>query len=247
YRGAAAKLRGCPPSGAVDRLPALHPVLFRNTGFSHHPYELTFSPSTKPPEPSFYTMANLKGLSHTLRFAYLRYGRHVPSTGVPLYLSEYGYQTNPPDRIGVSPAKQADYLAEAEYLAWRDPAVRAFSQYLLNDNGAPISKTFQTGLLYADGKPKPAYQGYKLPIWLPKHHGRSVTVWGLVRPAPNGTAPAVTIEFRRNGAKRYATLATPKASAARGYVYTKVRVPGSGRIRLNFGGQFSRSLRVSVR
>ncbi len=112
----------------------------------------------------------------------------MPRGGVPLYLSEYGYQTNPPDRIGVSLARQAAYLAQAEYMAWRTPAVRAWSQYLLYDNGDPISKTFQTGLLFADGREKPSYQGYKLPIWLPKRrvarHGSALAVWGMARPAP---------------------------------------------------------------
>jgi hypothetical protein len=250
YRGAAAKVRGCPQSGDVSKLPAQHPVLFRNTGFSHHPYELTFSPSTKPPERSFYTMANLRGLSHTLRFAYLRYRQSVPSTGVPLYLSEYGYQTNPPDRIGVSLRKQAAYLAEAEYLAWRTPAVRAFSQYLLYDNGEPITKTFQTGLLFHDGREKPAYQGYKIPIFLPKrrvHRAAKAAVWGMVRPAPNGSSPTVEIEWRPLRGKAYRTLATVKASESRGYVYEKVRIPGSGRVRLDWDGQFSRSVTVSAR
>ncbi|MFL5844140.1 MAG: hypothetical protein ACJ762_05540 [Solirubrobacteraceae bacterium] len=247
YKGSAAKIRGCPATDALHKVPAQHPVLFANTGFSHHPYELTFAPSRKPPSAAFFTMSNLRGLTHTLRFAYLRYGQKVPSAGVPLYLSEYGYQTNPPDRIGVSLRRQAAYLAQAEYLAWRDPAVRSFAQYLLFDNGAPISRTFQTGLLFADGKEKPSYQGYKLPIWLPKHRGRNVTVWGLVRPAANGTAPQVKIEFRRSGSKRYRALKTVTASAARGYVYEKLRVPGSGRIRLNWNGQLSRAITVSAR
>ncbi|MCW2991007.1 MAG: hypothetical protein JWM73_1601, partial [Solirubrobacterales bacterium] len=125
-----------------------------------------------------------------------------------------------------------------------------FSQYLLNDNGAPISRTFQTGLRFADGREKPAYQGYKLPIWLPHRRvkaGSSVRVWGLVRPAANGTAPAVRIQFRATGAKRYRTLATRNASAARGYLYERVRVPGSGRIRLAWEGRLSRSVMVFTR
>jgi hypothetical protein len=249
YRGEAAKVRGCPPKDAVTRVPARHPVLFRNTGFAHHPYELTFAPSRRP-DAGFFTMANLSDLSHTLRFAYLRYRQTVPAGGVPLYLSEYGYQTNPPDRIGVSLNKQAAYLAEAEYLAWRNSAVRSHAQYLLVDGGAPISKTFQTGLLFRNGKEKPAYQGYKLPIFLPDRRiraGARVRVWGLIRPATNGSAPEVKIQFRRTGSKRYRTLATRQASEARGYLYEKLRIPGSGRVRLAWDGQVSRSVMVFAR
>ncbi|MEJ7786688.1 MAG: hypothetical protein WKF96_17945 [Solirubrobacteraceae bacterium] len=250
YRGTAATVRGCPSTDAVTKVPERHPVLFRNTGFSHHPYELTFAPNRRPPEAGSYTMASLDRLSHTLRFAYLRYRQTVPSGGVPLYLSEYGYQTNPPDRIGVSLARQAAYLNQAEYLAWRNPAVRSHSQFLLEDGGEPISNTFQTGLLFADGKEKPAYQAYKLPIWLPQRRVRSggqLRVWGLIRPAANGTAPQVAIQFKRNGSNKYDTLATRNASEARGYLFEKVRIPGSGSVRLEWQGQVSRSVSVSAR
>jgi hypothetical protein len=250
YRGKAAAIRGCPTSNPITRLPQLHPVLFHATGFSHHPYELTFAPNTRPPDASSYTMANLRQLSHTLRYAFLRYRQGVPRQGPPLYLSEYGYQTDPPDRIGVSLDRQAAYLCQAEYLAWRDPAVRSFSQYLLYDNGAPIRRTFQTGLLFADGRTKPSYAAYRIPIWLPHRRARAgarIRVWGMARPAPNGTAPDISVQFRRNGAKAYRTIATRRGSADRGYLYTRVRLPGSGRIRLNWGGQVSRSVSVRAR
>ena len=247
YTGRAASLRGCPSKDPINAVPQRHPVLFKATGFSHHPYDLTSPPSRRPAGKGSYTVATLDRLSHTLRFAFLRYRQSVPSTGVPLYLTEYGYQTNPPDRVGVSLAKQAAYLSQAEYLIWRNPAVRAHTQYLLVDNGAPITKTFQTGLLFADGREKPAYQAYKLPLWIPKRkfrRGSPLRVWGLVRPAANGTAHDVAIQFRANGSKSYRTLATRKTSEARGYLFEKVRVPGTGRIRLSWNGQVSRSVMV---
>jgi hypothetical protein len=250
FRGKAASVRGCPTKDAVGRFPGLHPVLFHATGFAHHPYELTFSPSTPPPDPAFYTIGNLGRLSFTLRYAYLRYRQSVPSTGVPLYLTEFGYQTNPPDRIGVSLARQAAYLDQAEYIAWRTPAVRTLSQFLLVDGGPPVDKTFQTGLLFSDGRSKPAYQAYKLPIWLPKHRIRPrsrVRIWGLVRPAANGSAPEVAIQFRRPHGRSWHTVATRHASDARGYLYERVRLPGTGRVRLSWNGQVSRSVIVRAR
>ena len=42
----------------------------------------------------------------------------------PLWLTEYGYQTNPPDRLlGVSYALQAKYLGEAALRVWKQPGV----------------------------------------------------------------------------------------------------------------------------
>jgi hypothetical protein len=250
YRGSAAAIRGCPRTDPIAKVPQQHPVLFKSSGFAHHPYELTFSPTTKPPDPGAYTMANLPDLSFTLRYAYLRYNQPVPASGVPLYLTEYGYQTNPPDRIGVSPRRQAAYLDQAEYIAWRSPAVRTLSQFLLVDGGEPVSKTFQTGLLFRDGKPKPALASYKLPIWLPERRfkpGSLVRVWGLVRPAANGTAPEVTIQFRRLRGKTWTTLATRTASPERGYLYERVRIAVSGSVRLLWKGRVSRSVSVTAR
>lgn len=248
YRGSAAAARGCPTSDPVAKLPQAHPVLFHASGFSHHPYELTFAPGRRSPGAGDYTMANLGRLSRTLRFAFLRYGQPVPRGGVPIYLSEYGYQTNPPDRIGVSLAHQAAYLAQAEYMAWRMPAVRSVTQYLLYDNGEPIDKTFQTGLLFADGREKPSYQGYRLPIWLPQRRvargGSTLPVWGMARAAPAGSAPAIAVQFRSNRSKAYRTLATRNGSSPRGYLLTRVRIPGAGRVRLSWNDQVSRSVSV---
>jgi hypothetical protein len=245
--GTAARVGGCPASDPVHQVPAQHPVLFKATGFSHHPYELTFAPNHRPPDPLFLTIANLSRLSSTLRLAYLRYLQPVGPHGVPLYLTEFGYQTNPPDALGVSPNTQAAYLDQAEYIAWRNPAVQALSQFLLVDGGPPVGLTFQSGLEWVDGRPKPAMQAYRLPIWLPQRSGRkgsTIKVWGLVRPATNGTAPTVGVQFRRHGAKRWGTVATFPATPDRGYLYHRVRLPGTGAFRLLWNGQTSRTVTV---
>lgn len=244
YRGRAARLRKCPTKDQTTVFPRQHPVLFRATGWAHHPYEMTFAPSTLPPTRAYFTTANLGDLSRTLRYAWLRYGQDVPRGGVPLYLTEYGYQTDPPDPVGVSLGKQANFLAQAEYLTFRNRAVRAHSQFLLYDNGAPIEDTFQSGLLFENGRAKPAYQAYRLPLWLPDRRGRSIKVFGLARGAANGTPPQVEIQFRAPRAKEYRTLRTVTATADRGYVLERVRVPGTGRVRLASGGLLSRSLMV---
>jgi hypothetical protein len=216
-------------------------------GFAYHPHGLKLAPSARSSHPDEAQLGDLSRLVSALdrvtRAGGLR-SRH-PSGRFPLWLDEYGYQTNPPDRIGVSLSRQASYLSQAEYIVWRNPAVRALSQYLLYDNGEPITKTFQTGLLFADGRAKPSYQAYKLPIWVPRRHvgnGARIRVWGMARPATNGRAPVVRIQFRRNGSRRYRTLATRQGSSLRGYLFARVHVPGPGRVRLRWQGQVSRSV-----
>ena len=131
---------------------------------------------------------------------------------LPIYLTEYGYETNPPNPYrGVRPATQAVYLDEAAYLAWRDPRVRSLSQFLLRDSppdhayprgSARYWSTFQTGLEYADGSPKPALSGYRVAIFVPVDtfaRGGAVSVWGMLRAAANGTAQRARIQWRASG------------------------------------------------
>jgi hypothetical protein len=252
-RGASARAQGCPSGGQVQAFPAQHPALFAATGWSHHPYELTFSPSHPARHrDEWVTIANLGDLGRLLRRINERYGRGA--VRVPLYLTEFGYQTKPPDPLGVSPATQARYLNEAEYIAWHNPAVRTLAQFLLVDDGPPIGTTFQSGLLTADRTPKPALTSYALPVWLPQpriRRGRALRVWGLVRSAPNGRSPRVAIQVRDRGATAWRTLRTVAAEPRHGYLNARVRVSRSGTLRLMYasGGRirFSRGARFSVR
>ncbi len=108
---------------------------------------------------------------------------------------------------------QAEYDAMAEQIAYDNGRVAAFSQYLLQDDplgGAPGASVnggtvgFQTGLEYANGKPKPLYYAWPLPLVVSKRrHGYSL--WGLVRPA--GKATTVTVLVRRKGSSSYRTAA----------------------------------------
>ncbi len=248
-RGTSAQARGCPQADQVTRFPADHPVLFRMTGWAHHPYELTFAPNRRPTDPDYVTIGNLSSLSSTLRRVFQRYGQPLRKGGMPLYLTEFGYQTNPPDRLGVSPAKQASYLDQAEYLSWRNPAVRTLSQFLLVDGGEPVGLTFQSGLRFRDNRPKPSLRSYALPIWLSRRaarRGTRIPVWGLIRSAPNGAAQTAKVQFRGRGAKRWRTLAI-KHTTKRGYLSLHVRMSGTGTVRLAWGTQTSRGVAVTAR
>jgi hypothetical protein len=98
----------------------------------------------------------------------------------PVWLTEYGYQTNPPDTVlGVSPKKQGTLLSLAAMRAWRLPRVAMLIQYLYQDE--PQLSRFQSGLTYVDGRPKPSLAGFKLPFAEMGREGFETTVWGQVR------------------------------------------------------------------
>jgi hypothetical protein len=123
-------------------------------------------------------------------------------------------QSKPNRQLGVPVAQQAEFDAIAERIAYSNPRVAAFSQYLLKDDptgGAPGASVlggtvgFQTGLEYANGQRKPLYAAWSVPLTVTKrHHG--VSLWGLVRPTIGSTK--VTVLVRRKRSKNYRTLKT---------------------------------------
>src|SRR5262249_42201847 len=81
----------------------------------------------------------------------------------PRWLTEYGYQTNPPDPLsGVSYAKQAQYLGEAAMKVWKQPGVTMLVQFLVRDE--PALGGWQSGLFEVSGKPKPSYHAFAVPL-----------------------------------------------------------------------------------
>jgi len=242
-KGASATARGCPKTAA--QFVAENPALFKATGFAHHPYELLRAPTRKPGSKDWVTIANLPVLSRTLKRIYSRYRQKKQTRrGVPLYLTEYGYQT-PPDPLGIPFGRQAAYQNQAEHISYRNPLVRAMTQFLLVDdaptpgiaNRRVAYRTFQSGLKRLNGKRKPAYGAYVTPIFLNKTRFRragSATVFGLLRPASSTAKVRVQIQFRARGAKAWQTRMTRTVRGPRHYLRTRLRVTRTGSVRLRW-------------
>jgi hypothetical protein len=183
------------------------------SGYAHHAYTLPTGPYSMPKPTDDVTIGSLSRLTNALSLAARA---HAIPTGTPIYLTEFGVQSYPNKDLGVSPAQQAEYDAIDEHIAYENPHVAAFSQYLLKDDplsGSEPGASFQTGLEYYSGKAKPLYSGWPIPLTVTKTaHG--VALWGLVRPAVGATK--VTVMIRPKGSKRYRTLRTI-ATNSRGY------------------------------
>jgi hypothetical protein len=77
----------------------------------------------------------------------------------PVWITEYGYQTNPPDTFfGVSWEKQAAYLTQAYEIAKANPRIDLFTWFLLRDS-VPLG-SWQSGLMTASDRKKPAFATY---------------------------------------------------------------------------------------
>ncbi len=242
-RGARAVVLGCPGGGSTSSFVSAHPGLFDVTGFAHHPYAFFLPPDRSMSDPNFVPLSDLSRLEQALDHIFSAYGA---SRQLPLYLTEYGYETNPPNPFrGVSLTRQADYLAQAQYMAWKDSRVRAMAQFLLVDTAPNPAfprgsigywSTFQTGLEFLGGARKPSFASYRLPIWIADrsfHSGGSVLVWAMLRPAPNDTAQRAQIQWRgRPGPWR--ALGSVTTHDPNGFITDQVTPPGSGSVRVQW-------------
>jgi hypothetical protein len=193
-RGRAAAIREC---HGFKRL--------RVTGFAHHPYA---QGGSKPPtfrgDPATeVTLASSARLKRLLDAA-AKHGR-IPR-GLPIHYTEHGYQSSPPDAtFGVSLAHQAAYVNQSDWIAYRDPRVRTVAQYKLLDD--PLVSGFQSGLRFADGRPKPAYDAYRLPLWVTRKGAARLRVYGQVRPLPAGATTRVELQNAPLGGGAFRTVA----------------------------------------
>jgi hypothetical protein len=196
-------------------------------GYAHHAYTVG-TPYYRPPEPDDVTIGVLSRLSSALDKAA---AAHAIPAHVPIYLTEFGIQSRP-NILGVSLAQQAEYDAMAERIAWSNPRVAAFSQYLLRDDpvgGPPGSSVhggvigFQTGLETYAGARKPLYFGFPVPLVVSKQ-GHGFSLWGLVRPSMGATKLKVMVQPK--GSRSYRTLKVVQTNSS-GYWAFSSSVQGS--------------------
>jgi hypothetical protein len=76
-----------------------------------------------------------------------------------LWITEYGYQTNPPDKnFGVSLATQAKWLTQAYSIARKNPRIDMMLWFLIKDDSNLGG--WQSGLETVRGKKKPAWNAF---------------------------------------------------------------------------------------
>lgn len=209
-------------SSSCKKLPAY--------GYAHHAYTTAAGPFYRPPSRDDVTIGVLSRLTRALDLA--ARARAIRS-GMRIYLTEFGVQSKPNRYLGVSASRQVQDDAIAEKIAWSNSRVAAFSQYLLRDDplgGPPGSSAhggfvgFQTGLEYHNGRAKPLYYAWPVPLVVSRS-GHRYSLWGLIRPTHGATS--ATILVRRRGARRYTKLATVHTNSL-GYWSLHSSVAGVG-------------------
>lgn len=137
-------------------------------------------------------------------------GRALPARPKPFWAPEIWWDSSPPDPGGVPLRRHARYLEEALYRLWRQ-GVGAVVWWYLRDTepgAAGFAATLQSGLLFHDGSPKPAYSAFRFPFVAHRAAPGRARVWGL---APR--SGSVVVERRTSGG--WAPLARLAAGVAR--------------------------------
>jgi hypothetical protein len=216
-------------------------------GWAHHAYTTKTGPFFVPPGKNDVTIGVLSRLNSALAKA----GRAgAIRTNLPIYLTEFGIQSTPDRFLGVSLTQQPEFRAISERLAYSNPRVRAFSQYLLRDDqpreGVSASARyggFESGLRFATGREKPALAGFRLTL-AALRDGSRTSLWGLVRPAKAVTTAEVL--YQDSGSRTFRRLKTVRTNS-RGYFSLRTAYRQGRRYRLRWQGSDSPPVRVYKR
>jgi hypothetical protein len=158
----------------------------------------------------------------------------LPRAKKPLWVTEFWYDTDPPDPNGLSLATQARWYEQDLYSFWQQGAQVAIE---LQIQDAPAGKqgyafSNQSGVYFLDGSPKPSATAFRFPFVAHRTGPFKVAVWGI---APNGGK--VKIQVLRNGSwktlGRVSTVGRPRPFT------TTVELLRFGKLRAVQGSQAS--------
>ncbi len=207
--------------------------------FDIHPYT-TGGPSHKG-GPNDVEMGDLGKLQTLLRAAD-RAGR---IKGIyrrtPLWITEFGWDSKPPDPGGLPMRIESQWIPEALHRAWL-AGVQNFMWYSLADfppePHLPFSETLQTGLYFwaanvAAQKPKPLMYAFRFPF-MAVRQGRGLSYWGRT---PTSSGGRVVLEAKVG--KRWRRVAVAQANSVgifKGRFATRYGVDKKGAVRARYRG-----------
>lgn len=191
--------------------------------WSHHPYT-TGGPTRKAQNPDDASLGDLPEMRRLLEAAVR--ARHVISRHkVRFWVTEFSWDSSPPDPIAVPAQLHARWVAEAVYRMWQ-AGVSLVTWFSLRDE--PLSESeFQSGLYLQSTKPKLALRAFRFPFVAFKSRS-DVRVWGRT---PGGKPGGVLVERK----------------AARGWkLVGRLSANRYGIFSARYRGKFARPLRARL-
>lgn len=193
--------------------------------FTHHPYTLTGTPTSKAGSPDGGALGNMAEIKRMLTYA-AAHGRVLPRGRPSLWVTEFSWYSNPPGRapngteLGKPLGVQARYLSATAYHLWR-LGVGAMVWYNLDD--VPV---WPGGLYFQSGKAKPALRAFRLPFYAGVSRSR-LNVWANL----SGSAARAKVRLERRSAGRWHKVDTLTADS-HGIVWRRLAPARAGVYRI---------------
>jgi hypothetical protein len=206
--------------------------------WSHHPYT-SGGPAHRAGHPDSVSLGDLPRMRGVLDAA-VRGGRVDSRTPVRFWVTEFSWDSSPPDPKGVPVSLHARWVAEALYRMWRS-GVSLVSWFRLRDgpDGRESGLYFRCETISC-AQPKPALTAFRFPF-VAQRSRRRVRVWGRT---PGGRRQTVIVERKRgSGWRRVARLRADRHGIFRRLLRTRRR----GRYRARIRGSRDATLPFSLK
>ncbi len=167
------------------------------------------------------------------------------SKKVAFWVTEFSYDSNPPDPRGLPLALHARWTSEALYRMWQS-GVSLVTWFLLRDEPFP-QEMFQSGLYFrgangvASDKPKPALRAFRFPFVAFRQKGGGIRYWGRTPPGAN---KAVVVEQAQG--RRWTRLVAPKVDRYGIFQGRVSSARGNGPLRTRLADRSDRSQPFSL-
>ena len=174
------------------------PAVARFDVWSHHPYT-SGGPTRRAIRPDDVSLGDLPEMRALLDAA-VRAGRIRSSRPVEFWVTEFGWDSRPPDPKGIPTWLHARWIAEGLYRMWK-AGVSYVAWIQLRDSAFPQSY-MQAGLYFRGGslardRAKPALRSFRFPFVALPERGR-LRIWGRT---PAGRPAQVVVERRLGGSR----------------------------------------------
>jgi hypothetical protein len=210
-----ARLNGCGPAASFDV-------------FAHHPINTSGPPTQHAFNRDDASSADLGRIARVLRAAE-KLGT-VSRSKHPIWATEMWWDSDPPNSAGSPLARQARWIEQALYLAWRDGA-SAVVNLLVRDTAEGGQSTLDgsgSGIYRFDGQPKPSAVAFRFPLVADRLGGGALRVWGK-------SPAAGKLVIQRRGHGRW--VAARKLNVGAGAVFAvRLGLRGKQRLRARVAG-----------
>jgi hypothetical protein len=157
---------------------------------------------------------------------------YVPGGKHPVWVTEFWWDSRPPNPVGAPLGTQARWIEQSMYLFWKAGASAAISFQIADSTARPdVHAGLQAGIFFTDGRPKPSFTAFRFPFVTNRINKQKLEVWGR---APE----AGKLRIQRKQGKRWRNVRKLKVGQ-RSVFDVKVKLRGKQRLRATVGDSTS--------